>query len=137
MEPEVAFGALSAHTKLPITVPVCVFADYHHASCTGMLLTERISFGTAGGAGNSSSAGVEPHDDKCLDYRMPDALGHYRALLTSVARLAGALPTAVTEQFRYDAAKVAVGTRVLHSPAELSDVSVGSLSGWLWYDIQE
>jgi hypothetical protein len=81
-----------------------------------MLLTERIAFGTSA---------VEPHYDKCLDYRMPDPLGHYRALLTSVARLAGAhrsgsLPDTVTDQFRFDAAKVTVGARTHHSPDELS-----------------
>lgn len=117
MELEVAFGALSADTKLPVTVPVCLFADYHGASCTGMLLTERISLGTSG---------IEPHYGKCLDYRMPDPLGHHRALLASVARLAGAhqsgsLPDTVTGQFRYDAAKVTVGTRTHHSPDELAE----------------
>ncbi|MED5813388.1 hypothetical protein VST63_13585 [Mycolicibacterium sp. 050232] len=117
MELEVAFGALSAGTKLPVTVPACLFADYHHASCTGMLLTERISLG---------QNGIEPHYDKCLDYRMPDALGHYRALLTSIARLAGAhhggaLPDLVTDRFRYDADKVTVGRRAPHSAVELTD----------------
>ncbi|MGA5545866.1 hypothetical protein ACPCIR_28835 [Mycobacterium sp. NPDC051198] len=117
MELEVAFGALSAAAKLPVTVPVCLFADYHHASGTGMLLTERISFG---------SGAVEPHHDKGLDYRMPDPLGHYRTLLGSVARLAGAhqagaLPDTVADQFRYDAAKVTVGARVHHSPKELTE----------------
>ncbi|OBG89175.1 hypothetical protein A5699_15110 [Mycobacterium sp. E802] len=116
MELETAFGALSARTALPIRVPLCLFADYHQASSTGVLVTERIAFG---------STGIEPHYDKCLDYRMPDALGHYRALLTSVARLAGAhhggeLPEAVADMFRYDAAKVAVGTRVRRSPADLT-----------------
>ncbi|WP_371454690.1 hypothetical protein [Mycobacterium sp. GA-1841] len=116
MELEAAFAALSADTALPITVPVCLFADYHTASGTGMLLTERISFG---------EAGIEPHYDKCLDHRMPDAPGHYRALLTSVARLAGAhhagaLPDAVDDRFRYDAAKVTVGARVRRSPADLT-----------------
>ncbi|BBX30087.1 phosphotransferase [Mycolicibacterium alvei] len=116
MELEVAFGTLSAGTRLPVTVPLCLFADYHQASCTGILLSERISFGTAG---------IEPHYAKCLDYQMPDPVGHYRALLTSVARLAGAhhggaLPDRVTEQFRYDAAKVTVGSRAFHSPAELA-----------------
>ncbi|MFV8302762.1 hypothetical protein [Mycolicibacterium peregrinum] len=117
MELEVAFGALSADTKLPVTVPVCLFADYHHASGTGILLTERISFG---------NGGVEPHHDKGLDYQMPDPLGHYLTLLTSVARLAGAdqagaLPDTVADQFRYDAAKVTVGTRVHRTPTELTE----------------
>ena len=117
MELEVAFGALSAGTALPVTVPLCLFADYHRESSTGMLLTERISFG---------ASGIEPHYDKCLDYRMPDPVGHYRALLASVARLAGAhrsgtLPDPVADEFRYDAAKVTVGARTHRSPDELAE----------------
>lgn len=115
MELEVAFGALSAATALPITVPRCLFADYHRESCTGILLTERISFDTGG---------IEPHYDKCLDYRMPDPVGHYRALLTSVAQLAGAHRAGrvpVTGQFRFDADTVTVGRRRVHTRGALLD----------------
>lgn len=116
MELEVAFGAMSAATALPITVPVCLFADYRGASCTGMLLTDRVGYGTDG---------VEPHYDKCRDYAMPDPVTHYRTLLASVARLAGAhragrLPASVDQQFRYDESKVTVGKRIRYTSAELS-----------------
>lgn len=114
MELEVGFAALSVRTDLPVAVPACVFADYHRESCTGILVTERIAYGTGS---------VEPHYDKCLDYTMPNALEHYEALLGSVARLAGVhrsgrLPVTVAEQFRYDADKVTVGKRVRHSTAD-------------------
>lgn len=117
MDLEVDFAALSVRTDLPVAVPVCAFADYHRESCTGLLITERIAYGTGG---------IEPHYEKCLDYRMPDALAHYESLLASVARLAGVhraghLPAAVAEQFRYDPAKVTVGTPVNRSPAELTE----------------
>lgn len=117
MELEVSFAALSATTRLPISVPVCTFGDYHRETCTGMLLTERITYG---------AGGIERHYDKCLDYTMADALGHYEALLGAVARLAGAhragrLPATVTDQFHYDAEKVTVGRRVRYSAAELTE----------------
>lgn len=117
MELEVNFAALSARTDLPVSVPVCVFADYHRESCTGMLLTERIAYGTGT---------IEPHYDKCLDYTMPHALEHYEALLGSVARLggshrAGRLPATVADQFRYDADKVSVGKRVRYSAADRTE----------------
>lgn len=117
MELEVSFAALSLRTNLPVVVPVCAFADYHRDSGTGILLTERIPYGTGA---------IEPHYDKCLDYTMPNALEHYEALLGSVAQLAGAhragkLPPSVSEQFRFDPAKVGVGERIRSSPADLTE----------------
>lgn len=81
MESEVAFAAATRRDGFPVTVPTVLFADYHRDSGTGILLTERIPFGRDG---------IEPQYAKCMDYDMPDQSGHYRALLASVARLAGA-----------------------------------------------
>jgi hypothetical protein len=81
MESEVAFAAATRCDGFPVTVPTVLFADYHRYSGTGILLTERIPFG---------HDGIEPQYAKCMDYDMPDQVGHYRALLASVARLAGA-----------------------------------------------
>jgi hypothetical protein len=81
LAPEVRFAEISRHPGFPITVPHCLFGDYHAESGTGILITERIAFGTDG---------IEPHHDKCLDYELPDALSHYRAVVTANARLAGA-----------------------------------------------
>lgn len=101
--PEVRLAALSRHPAFPIAVPRTLFGDYQAASGTGLLITERIGFGIGG---------VEPHYDKCLDYLVPDALGHYRAIVTALARLAGAsrappLADAVAAAFPYHEAAVA------------------------------
>lgn len=60
------------------------------------------------------------------DYAMPDQLGHYRALLTGVARLAGAhrsgrLSASVNDEFAFDAERVSVGKRIRCDDAELLD----------------
>jgi hypothetical protein len=80
MDQEIAFAALSRAANLPVAVPTVMFGDYHRDSGTGVLITERIRFG---------SNGIERQYDKCMDYAMPDQLGHYRAVLGAVARVAG------------------------------------------------
>ncbi|ORB73891.1 hypothetical protein [Mycobacterium scrofulaceum] len=107
MEPEVRFAALSRAPEFPIAVPRVQFADYHRPSGTGILITERIRFG---------ENGIERQYHKCLDYEMPGPLEHYRALLTALARLAGAhrsgsLPTELTAAFPLDVAAATVGER--------------------------
>lgn len=77
MDLETRFAIL-ARDGLPITVPRTLFADYHRASGTGILITERIPFG---------EPPVEPHWEKCLDHRMPDPVGHYEALLAAEDRV--------------------------------------------------
>ena len=105
MESEVKFASLSLAPGFPIVVPRTLFADYHRATGTGILISERIAFGVNG---------IEPQYHKCLDYEMPRPADHYRALLTSVARLAGAhrsgrLPAHLTEEFPVDLRAAAVG----------------------------
>jgi hypothetical protein len=80
MASDVHFAALSGAPGFPITVPATQFADYHRDTGTGILVTERIHFGTNG---------IERQYHKCLNYEMPVALDHYRALLTALARLIG------------------------------------------------
>ena len=77
MEPEVRFAALSRAPGFPIAVPDVLFGDYQRESGTGVLITERILFGRNG---------IERQYHKCLDYDMPEAAEHYRALLTALAR---------------------------------------------------
>jgi hypothetical protein len=105
MEPEVRFAALSRAPEFPIAVPLPQFADYHRDSGTGLLITERIFFGTNG---------IERQYHKCLDYEMPEPYEHYRALVTAIARLAGThrsgrLPAALTEHFPVDMQAATVG----------------------------
>jgi hypothetical protein len=117
MEREVLFALLSRSPDFPIAVPACYFSDYHHDSGTGLLVTERIHFGVDG---------IEPHYPKCLDHRMPDPPGHYRALIRALARLAGThrsghLPDSVERHFPFDPAGLAVSRREPYTPAEISE----------------
>ena len=115
MEPEVRFASLSRAAEFPIAVPRVMFGDYHAQTGTGILITERITFG-----GN----GIERQYHKCLDYEMPEPLEHYRALLTALARLAGAhrsgrLPADLTASFPLDVQAATVGDRAPQSRDEL------------------
>ncbi|WP_082952916.1 hypothetical protein [Mycobacterium sp. 852002-10029_SCH5224772] len=115
MEPEVRFAALSLAPEFPIAVPCPQFGDYHRPTGTGLLITERISFG---------SNGIERQYHKCLDYEMPAPLEHYRALLTALARLAGThrsgrLPTKLTAHFPLDVQAATVGERAPLSEEKL------------------
>lgn len=117
MELEVLFALLSSSPAFPIAVPVCYFSDYHHESGTGILITQRIPY---------DIDGVEPHYPKCLDYQMPDQLGHYRALITALARLAGThkagrLPDSVEKYFPFDPSKLVVSMRAPYTPEQISE----------------
>jgi hypothetical protein len=105
MESEVRFAALSLSPDFPIAVPRAQFADYHSATGTGILISQRIQFGTNG---------FERQYDKCLDYEMPRPVDHYRALVTALGRLAGAhrsgrLPELLASEFPVDLQAAAVG----------------------------
>lgn len=117
MELEVAFALLSRSPGFPIAVPVCYFSDYHRESGTGILITERIVY---------DACGIEPHYPKCLDYRMPDPLGHYRALVRALARLAGThragrLPDTVESCFPFDPNKLVLRKRAPHTREQISE----------------
>lgn len=105
MESEVRFAALSRSPGFPIPVPTTLFADYERESGTGILITERITYGCNG---------IERHYAKCTDYAMPQPVEHYRALVTALATLAGAhkagrLPEPVTAAFPVDLTAASVG----------------------------
>jgi hypothetical protein len=115
MEPEVRFAALSRAPGFPIAVPDTLFGDYHRHTGTGILITQRIQFG---------HNGIERQYHKCRDYEMPEPLDHYRALLTALARLAGAhrsgrLPADLTAHFPLDAQAATVGERAPRSTDKL------------------
>jgi hypothetical protein len=78
---EAAFAVLSRSPDFPVPVPTVMFADVDPETCTGLIVTERIPYG---------STGVEPHYPKCLDHTVPDQVGHYEAILRGLARLSGA-----------------------------------------------
>lgn len=79
MDPEVRFALLSRRAGFPVRVPRCMFGDYNAAMKTGLLITERIPYG---------SEGIEPALEKCLDYEIPDALPYYEAQTRAIAALA-------------------------------------------------
>jgi hypothetical protein len=115
MESEVRFAALSRSPGFPIAVPHPLFADYHAETGTGILISERIRFG---------ANGIERQYRKCLDYEMPEAAGHYRALLSTVARLAGThrsgrLQADLTDHFPVDLRAAAVGEPPPLTPEKL------------------
>jgi hypothetical protein len=78
---EVNLALLSRSPDFPVKVPLCMFADLEASSHTGLLITELIPYGQ----GN-----VEPAHAKCMDYLIPDAVEHYRAIFRSLGRLSGA-----------------------------------------------
>jgi hypothetical protein len=117
MEREVQFALLSRSPGFPIAVPTCYFSDYHQASGTGILITQRVRFG---------SGDIEQHYDKCLDDQMPEPLQHYKALIRALARLAGThkagrLPGIVERHFPFDASKLSVSKRKLYTPQQISN----------------
>jgi hypothetical protein len=115
LESEVELALLSRTRGFPIAVPRCYFADYERESGTGLLITQRVSFGRDG---------IEPAYEKCLDYELPQPLEHYKALLRAVARLAGThraggLDDGVSRRFPFDAAAAMAADRIRYSEQQL------------------
>jgi hypothetical protein len=103
LEAEVRFAALSRLPAFPVHVPKPYFADFNHATGSGILITQRIAFG---------EAGLEPLRAKCMDHTIPNALEHYKATVTALARLAaaqnaGRLSPDLERLFPFDAAVAA------------------------------
>ncbi|WP_284255972.1 hypothetical protein [Acidocella aquatica] len=115
MEPEIRFSLLSRQEGFPIAVPRCYFADYNAQTASGILITERIAYGTGG---------IEPCHDKCLDYELGDPLAHYQALTETMARLAayhkaGKFGAEAARQFPFDPDKIDIGSRIPYTPEQL------------------
>ncbi|RAR57906.1 hypothetical protein C7401_114125 [Paraburkholderia unamae] len=115
MEPEVRFALLSRRSGFPVAVPTCYFADYHAATTTGILITERIEYG---------ENGIEPRHDKCLDDELDNPVEHYRALTKAMARLAayhkaGNFGLETQQAFPFDAQHIDPGSRIPYTPEQL------------------
>jgi hypothetical protein len=98
LETETRLASLSRLPNFPITVPTAYFADYHHESGTGVLITERIAFG---------ADGIEPLHPKCKDDELAEPIAYYRVMVSALARLAaahksGRLSPHVDELFPFD-----------------------------------
>jgi hypothetical protein len=117
MEPEVRFAALSRVPGFPVAVPQCLFADFERQSGTGILIAQRIPFG---------HNGIERQYGKCLDHEMPEPLDHYRALVRTLARLAGShrggrLPAHVAQEFPFDLAQALDTDRLPYTAQQLAN----------------
>ena len=117
MAAEVRFALLSRHADFPIHVPATYFADYQQASGTGLLITQRIGFG---------SGGIEPQHGKCLDHELVDPLSYYRAVVRALARLAaahkaGQLSAAVDAHFPFDVDAAIASDPIRYSEQQLRE----------------
>jgi len=115
MEGEIRLAAASRLPGFPIRLPVAYFADYHHESRTGALITERIAFG---------AGGIEPHRPKCLDHEITEPVVYYRAILQALARLAaahksGRLGPEIDSRFPFDADRAAAANPIPHDERQL------------------
>jgi len=115
LQAEVKLGLLSQHPAFPIATPKCYFADYHAESGSGLLITEQITFG---------ENGIEPAHEKCLDYELNDALGHYRAVIKSLAALAaghksGALKEPIERYFPFQLQQQSVAQAMRYNLEQL------------------
>jgi hypothetical protein len=77
---EANFAVLSRSPDFPATVPACLFADVEPQSGTGLIISERITYGRNG---------VEALYPKCMDYTVPEPVEHYKAILRGLAKLSG------------------------------------------------
>lgn len=81
LEAEVRLADLSRHPAFPVACPRACFADFHRESGTGLVIMAAIPFGRAP---------ILPLRAKAMDHLLPDALDHYRAVITALADLAAA-----------------------------------------------
>ena len=118
MESEVRFAAISRLPSFPINVPTAYFADYHHESRTGLLITQRIAFG---------ADGIEPHRDKCLDHELAQPLNYYQTIIKALARIAaahksGRLSPDIATRFPYDPVAAAADNPIPYDERQMRDL---------------
>jgi hypothetical protein len=114
---EVRLAALSRLPAFPIAVPVAYFADFHGESGSGILITQRIAFG---------SGNIESLHPKCRDHELSEPLAYYRAIVSNLARLAaahksGLLSPEVDAYFPFDAEKAAADDPIPWNERELRE----------------
>jgi hypothetical protein len=115
LEAEVRLAALSRLPDFPVHVAKPYFADFDHGSGSGMLVTQRITFGRNG---------IEPLREKCMDHLLANALDHYRATISALAALAGAqhagkLSPELERLFPYDRAEAEADLPIAWNEAQM------------------
>jgi len=117
IEGDIRLAALSRHPAFPVAVPRALFGDYEAQSGTGLLITERVAFGTGP---------IEPLHPKCMDHLLDDPREYYATLLSAQARLAaacqaGRLSPLVDELFPYDRIAAEADLPIGYDNAALAD----------------
>jgi hypothetical protein len=117
LEAEVRLAALSRLPAFPIPVPAAYFADFHQESGSGILITQRIAFG---------SGNIEALHPKCRDHELSEPLAYYRAIVSTLARLAAAhkadlLSPQIDAYFPFDAEKAAADDPIPWNEGELRE----------------
>jgi len=115
MDPEVRFALLSRRPGFPLRVPRCMFGDYNAEFKTGLLITERIPYG---------SEGIEPALEKCVDYELADPLPYYEAQTRAIAALAayhraGHFGDEIDQEFPFNPADEALLKVIPYDQAQL------------------
>jgi hypothetical protein len=118
MESEVRLATISRLPSFPIKVPTAYFADYHHESKTGLIITEEVAFG---------AEGIEPHRGKCLDHELVDSLTYYRTIIQALARIAGThrsgrLSPDIAARFPYDPVAAAAIYPIPYDEKQMRDL---------------
>ncbi|MDG2001721.1 MAG: hypothetical protein P8J20_00160 [Novosphingobium sp.] len=116
-EGEIKLAQLSHLPGFPVSVAKPYFADFNHETGTGVLITERIAYG---------SGAIEPLHPKCMDHLLADPLEYYRETVSALARLAAAQHTGrispdLERLFPFDAEAAAADLPIGYNASELRD----------------
>ncbi|KQZ73763.1 hypothetical protein ASE06_15610 [Sphingopyxis sp. Root214] len=116
MRAEVRFYLMSMETELPVAIPRAYFADFNSDAPSGILITERIAYG---------SGTVEDPLEKCQDFKLGDQFERYRIVTEANAALAGThkaggLGPTVNAKFPFPGPRQAGGERFPYSQDEVN-----------------
>lgn len=117
LDGEIRLAQLSRLPAFPVSVAKPYFADFNREAGTGVLITERIAYGT----GN-----IEPLHPKCMDHLLADPLEYYRETVSALAKLAAAQKTGrlspdLERLFPYDANAAAADIPIPWNADELRE----------------
>jgi len=117
LDGEIRLAELSRLPAFPVSVAKPYFADFNHESGTGVLITQRIAYGTGA---------IEPLHPKCMDHLLADPLEYYRETIAALARLAaahksGSLSPELEQLFPFDAEAASADLPIPWSESELRE----------------
>lgn len=117
LEGEIRLAELSRLPAFPVTVAKPYFADFNREAGTGVLITERIAYG---------SGNIEPLHPKCMDRLLAEPFEYYRETVGALARLAaaqktGSLSPELERLFPFDAGEAAADQPIPWDAAQMRD----------------